>query len=315
MPYKSLVAMVLATAIAANAAAQIEIKSALNNGTGWGNTKKFKEAPNEITVSQFNITFLTTRVAGATAGSNLKLNRVGVAMRAEQDLTPEQAQAVSDEAYAYFRQQLEAKGYTPKVHDLEALKTSKVYAKYAKKNDDASISPGGVVVVTDPNKVDERLAAHAIGVNGANLGRDPGTGYKGYTDLAMELGGKEGKLTVSIVAVVDFTEPAKKSSEMFDVAKASVSFAPSLRLIDAPQYGGQSAFNFHSASAIGGKFWGGYVWKNPDQSWLKEQERVNDGLLVYKLDPAAHKKAVLDLLRPFLDQMVERIDLAKKNGK
>lgn len=143
--------------------------------------------------------------------------------------------------------------------------------------------------------------------------RHPGKSY--LAAFPMELGGKEGRLTVSVVAVVDFTEPAKKSSEIFDVAKASVSFAPSLRLIDVPQYGGQSAFNFHSASAIGGKFWGGHIWKNPDQSWLKEQERVNDGLLVYKLDPAAHKKAVMNLLRPFLDQMVERIDLAKKNGK
>ncbi|MBM3264469.1 MAG: hypothetical protein FJY97_13725 [candidate division Zixibacteria bacterium] len=201
------------------------------------------------------------------------------------------------------------------MHDLEALKASKIYAKYAKKNDDASIASGGVVVIKDPNKVDERLAAHAIGVNGANLGRDPGPAYKGYTDLAIELGGKEGKLTTSIVAVVDFTESKAKGTEIFDVASASVSFNPSLRLIDVPQYGGQPSFNFHSSGAVGGKFWGGHVWKNPDESWIKEQERVNDGLLVYKIDPVAHKKAVMDLLKPFLDQMVERIDMAKKDGK
>ncbi|MBM3264468.1 MAG: hypothetical protein FJY97_13720 [candidate division Zixibacteria bacterium] len=98
--------MALTMWMGTNATAQIEIKSQLNNGTGWGNTKKFKEASNDTVVSQFNITFMTTRVAGATAGSNLKLNRVGVAMRAEQDMTPDQAQAISDEAYAYFKQQL-----------------------------------------------------------------------------------------------------------------------------------------------------------------------------------------------------------------
>lgn len=304
-----LAALLLSTNLLAN----VKMENEINNGTGWGNTKAFKSAPKEITVGLFNLQYLTTRVAGASAGTGF--SKVGVSVRAELDLAEADAQAITDQAFAYLKKQLEAKGYKVNVFDAEALKNSKVFQKISKKDSAAVVSLGGTSRITDKNKVDERINTYANGVPGAYLGTNPG---QGYTQLAMEMGGANGVLSVNLVGVIDFTEAVTKASDanmLDDYNRVSVAFAPTLRLIDNPQFGGQSSLNFNSSKAIGGKVFGGNIYKYDARDWIKQDGMNADSIWQYHIEPEAYKKAVSAMLKAYIDQLIARVEEAHTSGK
>ena len=288
-------------------AAQVEAKSDLNQGSQWGKTKAVKDLPKELTVGYFNVFCMTTRVAGGKRG-NASLTR-----RAELNLTEETARATTDAGYAYLKAQLEAKGYTVKSEDAETLRNTKTFQKYAKKDTAAKVvSGGGSQYLRDKDKVDERIVAYASQLTGVTLGPKGGAGY---VPLSLELGGKEGRMTLNFLGIIDFTEPEIKeyTSGAHDVVE--VTFPPSLRMIDVPAFGGQSTLNYQSTREIGGKVYGGHEFKSANLAWLKEHTTDQDQVDQFVVDEAGYQTVALELLKAYIDQFVARIDEFKTTGK
>lgn len=288
-------------------AAQVEVKSDLNQGTPWGKTKAVKDLPKELTVGYFNVFYMTTRVAGGKRG-NASLTR-----RAELNLSEATARAITDAGYAYLKAQLEAKGYTVKSEDAETLRNTKTFQKFAKKDTAAKvITGGGSQYLRDPNKVDERIVAYASQLTGVTLGPKGGAGY---VPLSLELGGKEGRMTLNFLGIIDFTEPEVKeyTSGAHDIVEAN--FPPSLRMIDVPAFGGQSNVNYQSAREIGGKNFGGHELKYTGAAWLKEHTTDQDAVDQFVVDEAGYQAAALELLKAYIDQFAVRVDEFKTAGK
>lgn len=290
----------------ADTAAIVEAKSDLNQGSQWGKTKAVKDLPKELTVGYFNVFYMTTRVAGGTHG-NASLTR-----RAELKLSEETARATTDAGYAYLKAQLEAKGYTVKSEDAETLRNTKTFQKYAKKDTAAKVvTGGGSQYLRDPNKVDERIVAYASQLTGLTLGPKGGGGY---VPLSLELGGKEGRVTLNFLGIIDFTEPEVKKYTSGKMDVVEVTFPPSLRMIDVPAFGGQSTLNYQSTKEIGGKVYGGHEFKHAGVAWLKQQTTDQDQVDQFVVDEAGYQAAALDLLKAYIDQFVARIEDFKAKG-
>lgn len=305
---KLLSAFILITAAVSfpmQAAAQVEAKTNLNKGSGWGKTKAAKDLPKEITIAQFNAYYMTTRVAGGKHG-NASLTR-----RAELNLTEETARAATDAGCAYLKAQLEAKGYTVKTDDAETLRSTKIFQKFAKKDTTAKVATGGSQYLRNKDKLDERIVTFASDITGVNLGVKGGAGY---VPLALELGGKEGRLTVNFMGIIDFTEPEVKEYTSGGHDIVEVNFPPSLRMIDVLTYG-QSTANYHSTREIGGKVYGGHEFKNANLAWLKEHTTDKDAVDQFVIDEQGFQAAALELFKAYIDQFVARIDELKTTGK
>jgi len=288
------------------ATAQAEVKSPLNQGTQWGKTKAVKELPKEITVGYFNVFYMTTRVAGGKQG-NASLTR-----RAELNLSEEAARATTDAGYAYLKAQLEAKGYTVKAEDAEVLQNTKTFQKYAKKDTAAKVvTGGGSQHLKTEDRVDEKIVAYASQLTGVTLGAKGGAGY---VPLSLELGGKEGRMTLNFLGIIDFTEPVVKEYTAGAHDIVEVTFPPSLRMIDNPHYGGQSNVNYQSAKELGGKNFGGHELKNASPAWLKSHTTDQDGVDQFVVDEAGYQAAALELLKAYIDQFAERVEDFKAKG-
>ena len=198
-----------------------------------------------------------------------------------------------------------------KTHDAETLSNTKTFQKYAKKDTSAKVGTGGSQYLRDKNKVDERIVTFANGVGGAYLGAK---GATGYVPLAMELAGKEGRLSVNFMGIIDFTEPEVKKYNSGAHNVVAVNFPPSLRMIDASAYG-QSTASYHSAREIGGKIYGGHEFKNTTLAWLKNHTTGQDQVDQFVVDEAGYQAAALELFKAYIDQFVARIDELKTTGK
>jgi hypothetical protein len=301
------VALAAALSFPADTAALVEAKSDLNQGSQWGKTKAVKELPKEITVGYFNVFYMTTRVASGKHGN------ASLARRAEFNLSEETARATTDAGYAYLKAQLEAKGYTVKSEDAEVLKNTKTFQKYAAKDTAAKVvTGGGSQHLRDKDRVDERIVAYASQLTGVTLGPKGGAGY---VPLSLELGGKEGRMTLNFLGIIDFTESEVKGYTAGNMDIVEVNFSPSLRMIDVPSFGGQSTLNYQSAKEIGGKVFGGHELKYAGVSWLKSHTTDQDQVDQFVVDEAGYQAAALDLLKAYIDQFAARIEDFKAAGK
>ena len=279
--------------------AAVKIESSVNNGMKIGSTKLFKKAPKEIHIGQFCVWYRTARQKSGQV----------TRMRVELDLTEESAMDITTSAYGYLKARLEEKGFAVLTYDSTAIAETKTFKKFAKKKgNDAGITTGNPYNHRGENPDDYRIGTWSRGVNTAYLGHKASAGD--YAHLSHNLGGKEGKLSLSLTAVIDFLEwdiSVKNSQEHLNAI-------PLLRLVDEPTFG-QTYFSFHTDKKMGGKLYGGHNYWFDERGWVESFEAQDSDVRTLVVDVDAYKAATLGLLKTHIDELVPRIDEAKTKGK
>lgn len=286
--------------------ALVKIESSLNKGQKIGKFGDIKKAPKEIYISQFCVWYRTWRQSDGK-------DNTSIVMRRELGLSEQTALEITNAGLAYLQAQLEAKGYAISVFDSTAVTEAKTYKKYyEKKDNDAGINMGNVAYYHQPedNPNDHRIGTWAEGVVSAYLGHKAQGGH--YGALSHELGGKEGKISLSFTVNIDFLRWEVSHTSNYVHQNA----VPELRLMDDILLG-QTLFGYHTNKKGGGKIYGGHNYINDDGSWLVDQVSQDEGNTVanWVIDDEAFKAAAVELLKTYIDELVPKIDESKMKGK
>lgn len=278
-----------------NAQENVKIESSVNNGTKMGNMKLLANAPKEIFINQFCVWYRTAR----QDEGNL------IRWRMELDLTESTALEITNEGFLYLKSQLESKGYTVHAYDRDVIESTKTFIKFKKKDSSADVTNGTFYSHRADNPNDYRIGTWAEGVNTTYLGAAAAAGHYGM--LAHELGGKEGKLSLSILSVIDFMEWDIAGKENDYEKTETMEAIPTLRLYDEPIFG-QTYFAFHNSSKSGSKLYGGNEYIYSNNNWIGSKKEQDEDVHTWVIDTENYKAACLSLVKTYIDELVDRIE-------
>ena len=294
-----IIAVLSLVLIAWSANAQVDYKKPVD-GKVYGKKKLLENAPKKVLVEKFELYFKTsTWVAQGNAVD-------GVGIAGYLLISDSLAQAITNEAYAYFTSQLKSKGYEILIWDVEKAKSTKTYQKEDKKGK-AKVHEGELKnhVPKMASKGDSYKLVSANGPIRFSFGKNnPMADYKFKTEM---LNGEEvvkwdfhtgfgflktRKMATSSMNQV-FVEP--------DLICGNFLGVPALTYVNNKGKFANVLFNSHKL-------------KYKSTEWIgntEDQKELYGKSVRYTPDPVKYKEACMGMLKVYIDQMLEAYETAK----